>query len=100
MPGYVNLNPIRNIYLTSGNLGSYNTINLAGNHSKIKKIPVRANQNEIIFNDAVLGLDYIDVSRQTISRIELQLRDHDNNIINLHGNHWSCSLVFTNFKED
>ena len=37
MSGYVNLNPIRNIYLTSGNLGSYNTINLAGNHSIKKK---------------------------------------------------------------
>ena len=35
--GYVNLNPVRNIYITSANLGTVDTINLTGNRSIIKK---------------------------------------------------------------
>ena len=67
--GYVNLNPVRNIYITSSNLGTYNTINLTGNGHLIKTVPVRANYNEMVYNDAVLGIDYLDCSRQTLSRI-------------------------------
>lgn len=98
--GYVNLNPIRNIYITSGNIGGFNTLCVSGERGVIKKVPVRANYNELIFDDAVLGIDYLDCSRQSLSRIELQLKDLYGNIINLHGNHWSCSLVFTKMKHD
>ena len=48
----------------------------------------------MIYDDAVLGIDYIDVSRQTLSRLEFQLKDSFGNIIDLHVNPWSCSLVF------
>ena len=71
-----------------------------GDRGIIKKVPVRANYNEMIYDDAVLGIDYIDVSRQTLSRLEFQLKDSFGNIIDLHGNHWSCSLVFAKLKED
>ena len=54
----------------------------------------------MIYDDAVLGIVYLDCSRQTLSRIELQLRDAYGKKMNLHGNHWSCSLVFAKFKED
>ena len=50
----------------------------------------------MIYDDAVLGIDYIDVSRQTLSRLEFQLKDSFGNIIDSHGNHWSCSLVLQN----
>ena len=39
----------------------------------IKQVPVRANYNEMIYDDAVLGIDYIDVSRQALARLEFQL---------------------------
>ena len=54
----------------------------------------------MIYDDAVLGIVYLDCSRQTLSRRELQLRDAYGNRTNLRGNHWSCSLVFATFKED
>jgi len=98
--GYVDLNPIRNVYITSGNLGSFHSMSTKGDRGIIKKVPVRANYNEMIYDDAVLGIDYIDVSRQTLSRLEFQLKDSFGNIIDLHGNHWSCSLVFAKLKED
>ena len=33
---YVNLNQVRNIYITSGNLGSYNTMSVSGERGIIK----------------------------------------------------------------
>ena len=97
---YVNLNPVRNIYITSGNLGSYNTMSVSGERGIIKKVPVRANYNEMIYDDAVLGIDYLGCSRQSLSRLEFQLKDVFGNLINLHGNHWSFSLIFTKMKEE
>ena len=64
--GYINLNPIRNLYLSSSNLGNFNTISISGDSTIIKKIPVNANYNELLFNSVVLGSDYMDRSRQTI----------------------------------
>lgn len=98
--GYVNLNPVRNIFITSGNLGGYNTLSISGERGIIKKVPVRANYNELIYDDAVLGIDYLTCSRQSLSRLEFQLKDMYGNFINLHGNHWSFSIVFAKMKED
>ena len=54
----------------------------------------------MIHDDAVLGIDYIDVSRQTLSRLEFQLKDSRGNLTHLPGNDWSCCLVFAKLKED
>ena len=97
---YVNLNPIRNLYITSGNFGGYNTMSISGERGIVKKVPVIANFNEMIYDDAVLGIDYLDCSRQSLSRLEFQLKDVYGNYINLHGNHWSCSIIFAKMKEE
>ena len=98
--GYVNLNPVRNLYITSGNLGYYNTMSVSGERGIVKKVPVRAGYNEMIYDDAVLGIDYLNCSRQSLSRLEFQLKDIYGNYINLHGNHWSFSLIFAKMKEE
>ena len=97
---YVNLNPFRNIYITSGNLGSYATMRISGERGVVKKSPVRANFNEMIYDDAVLGIDYLNCSKQSLSRLEFQLKEVLGNIINLHGDHWSFSLIFAKMKEE
>jgi len=97
---YVNLNPIRNLYITSGNFGGYNTMSISGERGIVKKVPVRGNYNEMIYDDAVLGIDYLDCSRQSLSRLEFQLKDVYGNYINLHGNHWSFSIIFAKMKEE
>ena len=97
---YVNLNPIRNLYITSGNFGGYNTMSISGERGFVKKVPVRANFNEMIYDDAVLGIDYLDCSRQSLSRLEFQLKDVYGNYINLHGNHWSVSIIFAKMNEE
>jgi hypothetical protein len=92
---YIDLFPVRNLYITSPNLGNYNTMSVSGERGIIKKVPVTANYNEMIFDQVVLGSDYLDCSRQTLSRLEFQLKDVFGNVVDLNGNHWSFSIVFS-----
>lgn len=98
--GYVDLFPIRNLYITSPNLGNYNTLSVSGERGIIKKVPVSANYNEMIFDQVVLGSDYLDCSRQTLSRLEFQLKDVFGNLVDLNGNHWSFSIVFSHLDAE
>ena len=40
--GYVDLNPIRNVYITSGNLGSFHSMNTKGDRGIIEKSPSKS----------------------------------------------------------
>jgi hypothetical protein len=96
--GYVDLFPLRNIYMTSSGLGNFNTMTVTGERNVIKKIPVNAGHGEVIFDQTVTGMDYLDCSHQTLSRISFQLRDVFGNIIPLNGNHISFSIVFSRIQ--
>ena len=93
--GWIDLNPIRNLYLSCSGLGNFNTITLSGNRNIIKKIPVNAGPGEIISDHMVTGMDYLDCSSQTLSRISFQLKDAHGRSINLHDSHFSFSIVFS-----
>jgi hypothetical protein len=60
----------------------------------IKKISVRANYNELIFDNSMAGFDYLDVSRRSFQRIDFRLTDSYGNTINFKKSHWSLSIIF------
>ena len=91
---YLDLHTTRNLYLTSSSLAAYNTVSNFGPDTIIKKIPVRFNYNEMLFDSAESGYDYLDVSKRSLRRIDFRLQDAFGKIINLNGNHWSFSLIF------
>jgi hypothetical protein len=91
---YLDLHTTRNLYLTSSSLGSYNTISNFGCDVIIKKIPVRYNYNEMLFDSSEAGYDFLDVSKRMLRRIDFRLQDSFGNIINMNKNHWSFSLIF------
>jgi hypothetical protein len=97
--GYVNLFPLRNIYITSYGLGNFNTMTISGERAVVKKVPVTANYGEFIFDQNVVGIDYLDCSKQTLSRIGFRLCNIYGETINLHGMHWSFSIVFSRIQE-
>jgi hypothetical protein len=97
--GFLDLFPIRNLYLTCSGLGNFNTMSVSGDRSIVKKIPVNAGYGEMIFDQSVVGIDYLDCSRQTLSRIGFQLKDVFGRVVNLHGNHFSFSIVFSRIQE-
>ena len=71
---FVNLQPIRNIYIHSS-LGNYNTIGARGETLIIKKIPVTANINEVIFDQVLVSNDFGDCSKQAVRTISFELKD-------------------------
>ena len=98
--GYVNLHSLRNIYIRSSNLGTYSTMSLRGDRDIIKKVPVNAGPNEVIFNNVMVAQDYLDCSRQTISRMYFKLEDVDGNVLDLNYADWSFSLIFAKFDTE
>ena len=94
LSGYLNLQPIRNMYISSPNLGNYNTIGANGERSVVKMIPVTENFKYMNFNNVLTGNDFPDCSRQTLQQIEFKLTDVMGNAIPLHGANCSFSVLF------
>ena len=97
--GYIDIYPVRNIYMTASGLGNFNTISVAGDRNIVKKIPVNAGHGEVIFDQTVTGMDYLDCSHQTLSRLSFQLKDVFGTILELNGNHISFSIVFSRVQD-
>ena len=93
---HIDLHTIRNLYITSSTLASYNTVSKFDNDVIIKKILVRAQPGQMLFDSADAGYAFLDVSRRSLSRVDFRLQDSYGNIVNLRNNHWSFSLVFQN----
>ena len=94
--GFVNLQPIRNIYIHSSQLSNYNQVNLrTGDSTVVKKVPVTAPHAGIIFDgDGVNALDYLDVSNRTFKQLDFWISNSAGNEINLNGVNVSLSLLF------
>jgi len=90
----IDLHAIRNLYLTSSTLCAYNSISNFGNDTIIKKIPVKANYNEMLYHDSGSGFDYLDITPRTLRYIDFKLVDSYFNIVDLRNNHWSFSIIF------
>ena len=97
--GYIDMYPLRNIYMTATGLGNFNTMSVAGDRNIVKKIPVTASHGEVIFDQTVTGMDYLDCSRQTLSRLGFALRDVYGTVIDLNENHISFSIVFSRVQD-
>lgn len=90
---YLMLTPVRNIYMRSPNLSSFNTIGCNGESNIIKKIAVNVPPGEMITSYITSSTDYLDCSRATWKTVEIQLQDVNGNEINLYGLNWSFSLL-------
>ena len=90
---YLMLTPIRNIYMRSPNLSSFNTIGCNGESNIIKKIPVNVSPGEMITSYITSSTDYLDASRATWKTVEIMLQDVNGNELNSHNLNWSFSLL-------
>ena len=97
--GYIDIYPMRNLYMTASGLGNFNTMSVAGDRNIVKKIPVTSPDGEMIFDQTVTGMDYLDCSRQTLSRLSFQLRDVFGTVLELNGNHISFSIVSSRVQD-
>ena len=66
---FINLRPIRNIYLHSSQLSKNNQVNLrTGDSTVVKKVPVTAPHAGIVFDSELNPLDYLDVSNRSFKQ--------------------------------
>jgi len=93
--GYLDLHSLRSIYITSSVLSTYDTLSNFGMSGIIKKVPMRANTNEIVYDNLDSQFDFVEVGKRTVSYVDIQLRDTNNNIIDLQNTHISFTLIFS-----
>ncbi len=48
--------------MTASGLGNFNTMSVAGDRNIVKKVPVTAEHGQMIFDQTVTGMDYLDCS--------------------------------------
>jgi hypothetical protein len=90
----IDLQPIRNIYMSSPNLGNFNTMGARGESDIIKKIPVTSDYNYMIFNNVLQGNVFLDCSRQTLRTLEFRFSDVHGNLVPLNKSHINFSIIF------
>ena len=98
--GFLDLQPIRNIFIASPNLGSFNTLGSKGEANIICKVPVNADFGYLVIANIIAPHDFLNCSKQTLRTIEFHLKDVKGNYIPLHGGHCSFSIVFSAIFED
>ena len=95
--GFVNLNHVNNVYITSPNLGSFDTLATFSNNV-IKEVPVTSNYGVMVVDQVMTTNDYLDCSRQTLRTLEFHLRDGRGREIDLKGMYVTFSLVFNKYN--
>ena len=98
--GFLDLQPIRNIFISSPNLGSFNTLGSKGEANIICKVPVNADFGYLVIANIIAAHDFLNCSKQTLRTIEFHLKDVKGNYLPLHGGHCSFSIVFSAIYED
>lgn len=91
---YIDLVPLRNIYISSKTLSSINTYSNFQNNCIIKKIPVISPVGTMLSYGINNSFEGIHISKRSINRIDIQLLDSNNYHVNLNDSHFSFSLVF------
>jgi hypothetical protein len=91
---------IRNIFISSPNLGSFSTMGARGESNIVKKVPVSSDFGYLIIDSFTSPHDFLDCSRLTLGTIEFNLRDVKGKYVPLHGGHVSFSIVFSTVNTD
>ena len=97
---FLSLGLVRNIYISSPNLGSFTTLGARGESNILKKVPVTSSFGSMIIDSFTSNHDFLDCSDQCLSTLEFNIRDVQGNIIPLHGSNVSFSIVFATHSED
>ena len=91
---FVDLTPVKSLYLHCNEISNYNQLTVAGNSSIIKKINVTVPYLGVINDNELSIVDYIDCSGKTLRRLSFRLTDHLNQVVNLNNVDVSFTLTF------
>ena len=91
---FIDLTPVKNIYIHCNEISNYNQLTVAGNSSIVKKVPVNVPYLGIINDNELSAEDYIDVSGKILRRLNWRLTDHLNQVIDLNNVNISFTITF------
>ena len=94
--GFVDLIPVKNLYLHCNEISNYNQLTVAGNSSIIKKINVSVPYLGIIQDNQINDFDYVDCSGKILRRLNFRFSDEFNKTVNF--NNVECSFSLTFFR--
>ena len=92
--GFIDLTPIKNIYLHCNEISNFNQLTVAGNSSIVKKVPVNVPSLGIINDNELSAEDYVNVSGKMLRRMNWRLTDHLNQVIDLNNVDISFTITF------
>jgi len=89
--------PHSTLYIVSPQLGTFGNIGPQGERDVLKKVIVSANANEILIDQWGNMDDYVNVSKLRLRSLNFRLTDVYGNVIDLHGQNWSFTLLFKGY---
>jgi hypothetical protein len=99
--GFLNLNWINNIYISSPNLGSFDTVFAGkGDNNIIKKVPITVNYGYMNVDQVTVPNDFLDCSKQCLQTLEFHLKTSKGKYVPLHGSNVSFSVIFNRFDSN
>ena len=90
---FVDVNPVKSLYLSSYALGERTSLGCRGESTIIRKIILDRGFGAQIDSIVQNAFDHIDISGQTLSTLDFQLRDSFGRLVNMSGKHCNFSLV-------
>ena len=95
---FLKLQLITHIYITSPNIGTYDTISNFSNNT-IKGIPVTSDYGYMIIDQSMSPNDFLNCAHQSLKTLEFHLRDSKGRFIPLHGANVTFSLIFNKYND-
>jgi hypothetical protein len=92
--GFLNLLNYQDLYITSTNLGNFQSMGPRGESTVLRKVMVNVAWGFSIIDKESYATDFLSCSKISLSTLDFQLRDVRGNIVPLHGANMSFSIRF------
>ena len=91
---FIDLVPFKNLYLHCNVIRNFNQLEVVGNSSIVKKIPVNVPYLNIVNDNELSTVEYIDVSGKMLRRLNFRITDQFNKVVDLNDVDVSSTLTF------
>ena len=91
--GQFNAVPHHTVYIVCPQLGTFRSLGPQGERDILKKHVVMANPLEISHDTTLNAEDFTNISKQSFKSLNFRLTDVYGNVLNLHGQNWSFTLI-------
>ncbi len=92
--GFLNVQGVNNMYLSSPNLGCFTTIGPRGEQTIIKKIPASSECGYMIIDRSTSQHDYLECGKTTLRTLEFNFKDGKGRYVPLHNANISFFFYF------